>query len=308
MKYTDSPKYKTEISDLEAYLDLINYRPSTIQGYLQTFFECCEWLDDTYHVSINDADIRQLRSFLFYLHKPCEKGGRGLKPRSVNVYNCSIRRYREAVMHVPLQRTDLPLMKVDRTLPKVPTRDEVYKLIMGTRNPRNRLIFALAYGCALRLNEVLSLRFGDISFQRMQITVRAEVSKNREEGRVELPQDLKEMLYLYYKRFRKGASRDDYLFPGVGDESEHHLSDGAAQRIFHKRMKELGWENRGYHFHSLRHAHALFYYQHGADLFQVQVRLRHKSIAATMIYVQLDGELKERKAIANPFDDSGFHL
>ena len=42
MNYTDSPKYKTELNDLESYLTLIGYRNNTIQGYLQTVFECCE--------------------------------------------------------------------------------------------------------------------------------------------------------------------------------------------------------------------------------------------------------------------------
>ena len=306
MRYTDSPKFKTELSRMELYLSLVDYRQSTIEGYLQTLFECCEWLDKTYHVSINDADLEQLQSFLVFLHKPVDKGGRGLKPRSVNVYNVSIRRYRASVMHAPIPKEDLPLMKVDHVLPKVPTRQEVQKLIKETKNPRNRMILALAFGCALRLNEVLSLRFGDISFKRMQVTIRAEVSKNRDEGKVELPKDLANMIYLYYKRFRQGAKSEDYLFPGK--VSGQHLSDGAAQRFFQKRMKELGWENRGYHFHSLRHAHALFYYQSGADLFQVQVRLRHRSIASTMIYVQLDGQLQERKKVGNPFDGSGFEL
>ena len=306
MNYTDSPKYKTELNDLESYLTLIGYRNNTIQGYLQTVFECCEWLDNTCHVSINDADIRQLRSFLFYLHKPVEKGGRGLKPRTVNVYNSSIRRYYESVLRTPLSRTDLPLMRVDYSLPKVPTRSEVHRLIMETGDPRNRLIFALAYGCALRLNEVLSLRVEDISSTEMKVATRAEVSKARHEGKVELPKDLKEMLRLYYLRFRRGAGGKEYLFPGSVPGS--HLSDGSVQRIFQKRLKELGWEDSGYHFHSLRHAHALFYYQDGADLFQVQVRLRHRSIASTMVYVQLDGELKERKRIANPFDGCGFSL
>ena len=76
--------------------------------------------------------------------------------------------------------------------------------------------------------------------------------------------------------------------------------------MFKKRLHELGWDERGYSFHSLRHAHALHYYQSGADLFQVQQRLRHRSISSTLIYVQLDARLKERKHIENPFDDPDF--
>jgi site-specific recombinase XerD len=76
--------------------------------------------------------------------------------------------------------------------------------------------------------------------------------------------------------------------------------------MFKSRLHELGWEERGYSFHSLRHAHALHYYQSGADLFQVQQRLRHRSISSTLIYVQLDARLRERKYIENPFDDPDF--
>lgn len=56
---------------------------------------------------------------------------------------------------------------------------------------------------------------------------------------------------------------------------------------------------RALHF---RHAQALHYYQSGADLFQVQQRLRHRTITSTLIYVQLDAKLKERRHIENPFD------
>lgn len=131
MRYLDSPKFKTELSRLEVFLSLIDYRESTIQGFLQTVFERCEWHERTYHVSLDDADLEQLQSFLVYLHKPISKGGKELKPRSVNVYNVSIRRYRASVARAPIPLENLPLMKVDHTLPKVPTRQEVQKLIMG---------------------------------------------------------------------------------------------------------------------------------------------------------------------------------
>lgn len=304
MKYTESTLYRDEIEDLSAILELLNLRPSTVQGYLQTLFDCCSWIDDTFHISLKDADYLQLRRFLLYLHRDKDEGGKGYKPRTVNVYNCCIKCYFRYIVRKPLTSIELPLMKVDRVLPKVPSREEVRRIIMEMPNLRNRMILALGYGCALRLNEVLSLRFSDISFKKMQVTVRADISKNREEGKVELPRDLASMLYTYWKQCRRGAKPEDYLFPGRKPGA--HLSDGAVQRFFAKHMAELGWQDRKFHFHSLRHAHALHYYQSGADLFQVQVRLRHKSIAATMIYVQLDAELRERTSIANPFDNNGF--
>lgn len=45
MKYTDSNLYKSELRDISDVLELINYRPRTIDSYLQSIFECCTWLN-----------------------------------------------------------------------------------------------------------------------------------------------------------------------------------------------------------------------------------------------------------------------
>ena len=115
---------------------------------------------------------------------------------------------------------------------------------------------------------------------------------------------LKGILYEYWKQCCPHAKPDDWLFPGQKPGS--HITKGSLDRVFRKRIQELGWESRGYSFHSLRHAQALHYYQSGADLFQVQQRLRHRTITSTLIYVQLDAKLKERRYIENPFDAKNF--
>lgn len=296
--------YAEELREMAVILELINYRPRTIESYLTSIAECCEWLYSTYRISINDASVPQLRAFLIYLHRPVENGGRGMKPRSVNIFNCAIKRYFKNVLRKELDKHDLPTMKVDNPLPKVPSKKEILRLLEGTKNPKHRLMFALAYGCALRLSEVISLRCGDISFPNMRITIRAENSKNRCEETVEIPETLKDKIREYYLECIKGAGRDDWLFPG--QKPGTHISKGTPDRVFRRRMWELGWASCGYTFHSLRHAHALHYYLAGADIYQVQVRLRHKNISSTTVYVRLAGHLQERRKIENPFDDPIF--
>lgn len=296
--------YEEQLQEMSDILELINYRPRTIESYLNSISECCEWLDNTYGISINDASIFQLRAFLAFLHRPADEGGRDLKPRSVNIYNCAIKKYLQYVLRREVTSRDLPTMKVDNPLPKVPGRKEAATLIMGTHNPKHRLMLALAYGCALRMTEVITLRFGDISFSRGLVTIRAENSKNRHEETVELPDNLKKLLKDYYYRCMRGAKPDDWLFPG--QKAGTHISKGTPGRVIRKRLEELGWASRGYTFHSLRHAHALHYYLAGADIYQVQVRLRHRTVSSTTIYIRLAGRLQERRHIENPFDDPAF--
>lgn len=304
MKYTNSNLFKEELQSISDVLELINYRPRTIESYLQCIFESCLWLKETYGISIDEADVPKLRTLLLHLKRNKENGGMGYAPRSVNVYNCALKKYFRFVLHKPLSNDDLPLCKVDHPLPKVPSKKDVMKLILETDNIKHKAQLAVAYGAALRLKEVATLRFRDISFTDMTVSISDENSKNRHEGKVELPERLMKILHRYWQECCRGAKPDDWLFPGQKEGT--HITTGSLYRVFKKRLKELGWESRGYTFHSLRHAHALHYYQAGADLFQVQQRLRHRTIASTLIYVRLDARLRERRNIENPFDDPAY--
>ena len=300
MKYTQSQKYTSELKQISDVLELINYRRRTIESYLQAIYECCTWLEDTYHIHIDDATVLQLRAFLLYLKRDKKEGGRGYAPRSVNLYTCAIKKYSRFVLRKPLSNDDLPLCRIDIQLPKVPSKPEIRKLIFGTENLKHQAVLAIAYGAALRITETATLRWGDISFSRNTITIREEVSKNRYAGVIELPQHLKHIIFRYLTECGPVAVPSDWVFPG--QHKGTHINKNSLSQVLKKRLHELGWEERGYTFHSLRHAHALHYYQAGADLFQVQQRLRHRSISSTLIYVRLDARLKERPHFDNPFD------
>lgn len=304
MKYTQSTLYRSELQNISDVLELINYRPRTIDSYLQSVFDCCLWLRDSYDISIDEADVLKLRAFLLHLKRPKEDGGLGYAPRSVNVYNCALKKYFRFVLRRPLTNDDLPLCKVDHPLPNVPSKKDVMTLILGTKNLKHKAELAVAYGAALRLGEVTTLRFRDISFTEGVITISEDVSKSRYAGKVELPKRLQKILYHYWKECCPDARPDNWLFPGQKPGS--HVNKATLSRVLQNRIAELGWEYRGYTFHAMRHAHALHYYQAGADLFQVQQRLRHRTITSTLVYVQLDARLRERRHIENPFDDPAY--
>ena len=306
MKHTQSQLYRQELQGISDVLELINYRPRTIDSYLQSIFECCTWLQATYTVSLDQASIPQLRAFLLHLKRTKDSGGLGYAPRSVNIYNCALKKYFRFVLRRPLTNDDLPLCKVDHPLPKVPSKKDVFALIFGEKNLKHRAELAVAYGAALSLGEVTTLRFRDVSFSEGTITISEEASKSRYAGKVELSVRLKGILYHYWRECCPHAKPDDWLFPGQHRGS--HISKESLRRVFRNRIRELGWESREYTFHSLRHAHALHYYQAGADLFQVQQRLRHRAITSTLIYVRLDATLKERRAVENPLDDPAFKV
>ena len=248
MKYIQSQLFKTELQGISDVLELINYHPRTIDSYLQSIFECCTWLKDTYGISLDDADIPQLRAFLLHLKRPREKGGLGYAPRSMNIYNRALKKYFRFVLKRPLMNDDLPLCKVDHPLPKVPSKADVMKLILSTKNLKHKAMLAVAYGAALRRCKVTTLHFGDISFTDGTVTISEEVSKSCYAGNVELPERLKKILLAYWREYCRGAVSDDWLFPGQKQGS--HISGETVFQVFIHRLQELGWEIRA-PFHPL---------------------------------------------------------
>jgi site-specific recombinase XerD len=118
--------YEEQLREMSDILELINYRPRTIESYLRSISECCDWLGSTFGISIDEATVSQLRSFLVYLHRPASDGGREFKPRSVNIYNCAIKKYFRYVLRKDLSNRDLPTMRVDNPLPRVPSQNFDY--------------------------------------------------------------------------------------------------------------------------------------------------------------------------------------
>lgn len=241
MKYSNSPLYKSELQAISDVLELINYCPRTIDSYLQSVFECCAWLQDTYNISLDDADVPHLRAFLLHLKQAKEDGGLGYAPRSVNIYNCALKKYFRFVLRKPLTNDALPLCKVDHPLPKVPSKKEVMQLILGTKNLKHKAELAVVYDAALRLSEVTALRFRDISFTNGTGTISEEVSKSRYSGKVKLPHPLrlKEILRRYWEACCCGAMPNDWLFPGQKPGS--HINKASLAQIFKNRIMELGW-------------------------------------------------------------------
>ena len=65
-----------------------------------------------------------------------------------------------------------PCPRSPKTIPDVPTVDEVQRLFACTRNLRDLTAFQILYGAGLRLMECVSLKVADINSKEMHIHVR----------------------------------------------------------------------------------------------------------------------------------------
>ena len=90
---------------------------------------------------------------------------------SFNQAVCALRFLYRTTLARPEQLPLLPYGKRPKTLPSVLSPDEVLRLLEAATPPRDRVLLQVAYGCGLRLNELLHLRVTDIDSARMLIHV-----------------------------------------------------------------------------------------------------------------------------------------
>lgn len=203
-------------------------------------------------------------------------------------------------------------------IPHVLSRDQV-KSFLNCTAPEWYMLFAIAYGCGLRLNEALSLRIKDIQLDQMLLFVRQ--GKGGKDRSLPFPKSLLEP-YSRHLLWRKGLFDSDtamncakvdlpfayerkspsaatswewqYVFPSKsllrhpvsGEKIRWHLLDSTVQKHFKAtcRRAELPIMS---HFHTLRHSYATHLLEAGISIREIQSRLGHSNLETTMIYTHV---------------------
>jgi site-specific recombinase XerC len=174
---------------------------------------------------------------------------------------------------------------------KVLTVAEVGRLLWGdspgtlTRDPvemRNRVLLGVAYVAGLRASEIGPLEAEGVVWQESGQIFSILVQRGKGAGQdVRLPLDRPVSRMLGMWLAARPAGRFLWGRP---------LTRGAVRNIFLDRCAAVGIKAMGRRLspHILRHSLATHLLQEGADIRQVQLLLRHRSIVTTELYLHAD--------------------
>jgi len=257
---------KNYLERTKTELRLKNYSSKTEKSYLRCLAEYLAYLG-TETPSVNTDAIKR---FLL------EKQSSGKAPQTVNFYLNAINFFYREVLALPA-RVEIKFAKRSKKLPVVLSREEVQKIITAPKNSKNRCLLALTYGSGLRVSEVVSLKIGDLDFDRMLIHLKD--AKGNKDRLTLLP----ESLLLDLKNLIASREASDYLF---SSERGGALSSRTAQAIFYLALEKSG-VTKAVTFHSLRHSFATHLLENGVDIRYVQELLGHNSIKTTQIYTHM---------------------
>jgi len=247
-----------------------NYAPRTIEAYLAGLVRLVRFT----RRSPDQTSPDDLRAFQLHLVA---------KQVSWSLFNqtgCALRFFYAVV----LGRSDfvphIPFARRPQKLPVILSPDEVRRLLAAAASPRYRLMLRLAYGCGLRLGEVLRLRVADLDGSRGMLWVRS--GKGGKDRGVPLPDCLLRELRAYWRVSRP----PDYLFANPQGRPLHGAS---LQRALALALAASGLTKRAT-VHTLRHCYATHLLEAGTDLPTLQRLLGHNSVVTTMRYLHLRSE------------------
>ncbi len=282
---------------LPNFLDYLTYerRASvhTLTNYTRDLSRFSQFLAD--HPEFVRVDIAVCRVFVGGLH------AQGLGLRSIARVLSAMRsywRYLQRMSYVvdnPWRLMGTPKFgtALPQVLPHVAVATFLEALPKTSLDYRNRLIVSLLYGTGLRVSELVSLNWTDISQAEREIRVIGKGGKSRivlYDGRTGL------WLKAYHAQSRGGGADGAVLLSDAGTR----LGVRSIQRIVKQVFHDLGISDTVTP-HVLRHSFATEMHRGGADLRTLQMLLGHSSMDTTQIYthVSLD-DLAKRILPAHP--------
>jgi len=259
----------------------------TLRSYAADLRQFDEWSRDA-AVDPLTAGPADLRAWLGAL----ERGGCGGRTRSRKL--SALRGlYRHLMERGRIAKDPTELLNARerrRPLPKTLTQEEVERLLTSPvldddLGLRDRAMLEVAYGCGLRVSEVIGLQLGDVDADDGFLRCYGKGSKER---LVPLGEEAAHWLARYVDEERPG------LQPGPHEQAVFLGRRGRplTRQWFAKLLKQYatdaGIERARVSPHVLRHSFATHLLEANADLRAVQAMLGHSRIATTEVYTHVD--------------------
>ena len=291
--------YLSEIEQVMQALQAERLRASTLRAYRSYLNLFAAWLVlFCQSKTFREVTVEDLRVYIAFLMED-----QGLAANTINAYLAAIRKMFHVIREEELSKRTLPDLVVDVHLPRVPSVEEVSIMLEACVTSQELLLIAILVTTGMRISEVVHMRFRDIEKAQKQILV--PESKGRIAGYVPLSPETVTALTGYCNAYNtqhplNPLTRDDFVF--FNEDRTSPLSLYQIRKIYNGIQSRSKLTEKHYTFHKLRHYFGLHLYLQSHDLVLVKTLLRHKTIAATLIYVVLAASIDVQTRYRNPGD------
>lgn len=192
------------------------------------------------------------------------------------------------------------LVRREERLPWIPTEEQFGRILAATTasSLRTRLMFAIAYDCALRRGELVQLAIADFDPAHRMLTVRAETSKARRGRVVPYAAETDALLRLYLRQRRMMRAESGALFLS---ESHRNYASPISIWSWTKVVEAIAADASVPEFttHTFRHLCLTDLARAGWDVQAIRAFAGHRALSSTMQYIHLSGRDLARQVAAS---------
>lgn len=217
----------------------------------------------------NALEILDLQRFLQHLEKK-----HAYRKNTLRAYVNILRNFLRFLKREDL-RAQIKAVRPPKTLPMVPTSEEIEKMIDATGMPRDRMIVQMLARTGLRVGELCNLDVREIDVQNLRIVIRSRGTWKPKGGKERIVRMDYETTALVQKH--------------IGSRSRGRLIDitPSTIRAMIKRVAKRAGVRSAEQMtpHKLRHFFACDFLQRGGDVRSLQKLLGHAELSTTEIYL-----------------------
>ena len=286
------PEIEALVVKQRSLLEFRDLSDGTISTYINYLRQFLNWVDSELPgKNPEDVTWEEMRSYINYL-----RNIRRIGNRTVNVHIAQLHHFWHYVLKKDWDSYEVPFLRYDTTLPRVPTVSEMNAIIDAPSNIKHRAELSLLYSSGIRVSELCKLHCGDI--YRSKGVIFIAKSKNRSERYAVLSQRALAILVEYIHSAYPHATKEDWLFPG--QRPGMPINNQSVRNVFLHAVTSVGLADKGFVLHSCRHAFGLHLYEAGTDIVSIKEALGHRSLSSTEVYITLG--IGNGRNVRSPYD------
>lgn len=258
------------LDSVKMNLKLKNYSIKTINNYITLLNKFLHFVSFNKKNSVNKI----IKDYILKLKE-------NKSPTTINLNIAAIKFLFVEVLKKPEFINDIDYLKKPSRLPEVFSKEDIIRIFSVDIYDKHKLLLCIAYGCGLRVNELVNIKIKDINLERNLLKINGKGSKDRYASIADIPKPL-------LIKYMTNKLNEEYLFSGFNNKG--HIHTRTAQEVLNKTCSKAKINSR-HNIHKLRHSFATHHLEQGTDIRYIQKMLGHYNIKTTEIYTHVSNEM-----------------
>jgi integrase/recombinase XerD len=280
------------------YQKRLGYVENSYKARFNYLNEFLQWLEQQGILAITQIQAPEINRYYNYISsRPSKKDGGALSQKTTHSHMRIIRDLFEMLLRngqIPINPTSTlnfpyPKISEERT---VLDQDEIKQLYQSTETAQERAILSLAYGCGLRVGELVKCNVEDLRLrEKILIVPQGKGNKRRV---VPMSSGVAKDLANYYYNERDELTKGRDYKPNQNAFMLHSRGGRMQKDTYNKHLKaliertgNLELKEKQITIHSLRHSIATHLLEQGIAVEQVRMFLGHSQLETTQIYTHI---------------------